>query len=70
MNSDQMWGRLGEASAKIKELTGTLFGNRALILQARIEFAERRAQAAFGDVKSAVLDRRLMSPRSRFVRGS
>ena len=69
MNMDQMWGRLGEASAKAKELAGALLGNRALILQARIDYAERRAQAAFGDVKSAVLDRRALSARARMPRG-
>lgn len=65
MNMDQLWGRIGEASARAREFAGMLIGNRALILQARIDFAEAKAQAAFGDVKSAVQDRRMMFRRAR-----
>jgi hypothetical protein len=68
MNRDQLWGRLGEASARAREWAGALLGNRAMILQARIDVAQRRAQSAFGDAKSAVLGRRVMNPRTRLIR--
>jgi uncharacterized protein YjbJ (UPF0337 family) len=68
MNMDQMWGRLGEARAKVKELAGTLVGDSAMISEARGEFAVRRAQAAFGDAKSAVQERGMITTRGRLSR--
>jgi hypothetical protein len=69
MNRDQLWGRLGEANARAKGLLGALLRNRTMILQARIEYAAARAQRAFGDVKSAVFDRRAMNGRRRIGYG-
>lgn len=70
MNMDQMWGRLGEARAKVKELAGTLVGDSTMISEARSEFAVRRAQAAFGDAKSAVQERGMITKRGRLSRSS
>jgi uncharacterized protein YjbJ (UPF0337 family) len=65
MNRDQVWGRLNKARAKVKELTGTFVGHRALISQARADFTAGRDQAEFGDAKSAVEERRLTRRRDR-----
>ncbi len=63
MNSDQVWGRVGEARAKLKELAGVLVGFEDLASRARLDFAARKAQARFGDAKSAVEKRRVIARR-------
>ena len=60
MNMDQIWGRFGVTRAIVKGLAGAVLHDRALVLQAKIDFATRRAQAAFGDAKSAVQGRRML----------
>ncbi len=65
MNRDQVWGRFGEASAKLRELAGMLGGFDELASRARLDFAARRAQARFGDAKSAVEKRRVVARRGR-----
>jgi uncharacterized protein YjbJ (UPF0337 family) len=65
MNRDQVWGRFGEAKAKLKELAGVLAGFDELALRARLDFAAHRAQARFGDAKSAVEKRREIARRGR-----
>jgi uncharacterized protein YjbJ (UPF0337 family) len=44
--------------AKVKELAGTLVGYKALTSQAKADFNTGKAQAKFGDAKSAVVKRR------------
>ena len=63
MNRDQVWGRVGKARAKMKELVGRLLGRGALISQAKVDFLASRCQAEFGDAKSIVEERRLMRRR-------
>jgi hypothetical protein len=65
MNMDQVWGRVGKARAKMKELAGRLVGHHALIWQAEVEFISSQSQAEFGDAKSVVEERRLMRRRGR-----
>jgi hypothetical protein len=65
MNRDQVLGRLGKATARVKQLAGTLLAHPALIGQAKLDFRASRSQAEFGDAKSAVAQRRLLSRRGR-----
>jgi len=65
MNKDQVLGRLGAATAKVEELAGVVVGHRGLAARGRAAVAASRAQAEFGDAKSAVEKRRLMARRGR-----
>jgi uncharacterized protein YjbJ (UPF0337 family) len=65
MNSDQLWGRLGAAKAKVEELAGTVVGHKALVARGKTNLAVSRARAEFGDAKRAVEKRRLMARRGR-----
>ena len=65
MNTNQIWGRLTMAKAKVKELAGTLAGNHTLISEAHAEFAAGRTQAEFGDAKAVLEKRRLARRRGR-----
>jgi hypothetical protein len=69
MNMDQIWGRFGVTRARVKGLAGALMRDRALVLQAKIDFVTRRAQAAFGDAKSAVHERRMLMRSARLPQG-
>ena len=65
MNRDQVFGRLGKAIAKMKELAGTLIRYDALIWRARLDYMASRSRAEFGDAKSALQHRHLLRRRGR-----
>jgi hypothetical protein len=65
MNRDQVLGRLGKATARVKELAGMLVGHQDLVGQAKLDFRASRSQAEFGDAKSVVEQRRLLRRRGR-----
>jgi hypothetical protein len=67
MNMDQILGRCGATGAIVKQLAGALLGARDLVLKAKIDLARCRAQAAFGDARSAVQERRVLTRSMRLA---
>jgi hypothetical protein len=59
VNRDQFCGRLVEVRAKLLQLASACVGYDKLVARARTDFNIGRAQARFGDAKSAVQRRRL-----------
>ncbi|WP_197703214.1 CsbD family protein [Sulfurifustis variabilis] len=54
INTHQLKGRISQASGKVKEITGRLFGKKALEEKGRAEKTGGRIQAGYGDVKDDI----------------
>lgn len=52
MNKDQIKGRIDEAIGKVRELAGTIIGNKSTELKGRIEQVIGKTQASYGDAKA------------------
>ena len=53
-NKDQVIGRAEEATGKLKEVVGKVFGNKSLEMKGHIQKTVGAAQAFVGDVKERV----------------
>ncbi|MBI3900145.1 MAG: CsbD family protein [Gammaproteobacteria bacterium] len=51
MNSHQLKGRISQATGKLKEITGKLFGNKSLEAKGRAKKTGGKIQAGYGDIK-------------------
>jgi len=56
MNKDQVKGRIKEAKGKAKEIAGKVVGNKDLERKGKIENAEGKVQAGYGDLKEDIKD--------------
>ena len=56
MNKDQFKGRTEQAKGKIKEIAGKVVGNKDLERKGKIENAEGKVQAGYGDLKEDIKD--------------
>jgi uncharacterized protein YjbJ (UPF0337 family) len=51
MNKDQVNGRIKETQGKIKEVAGSIVGNKDLEDKGKVENAVGKIQAGYGDLK-------------------
>ena len=51
MNKDQVKGRVEEAKGKVKEVAGSIIGDKTLEGKGKVQKNVGRAQASYGDVK-------------------
>lgn len=51
MNKDQVKGRIKEAKGKAKEIAGKVVGNKDLEQEGKIENADGKVQAGYGDLR-------------------
>lgn len=51
MNQDQIKGHLNQAKGKIKQVTGKLLGDDALLAEGKINQTVGQVQASLGDLK-------------------
>lgn len=51
MNRHQLKGRISQATGKVKEMTGRLFGNKSLEGKGSVKKAGGKIQAGYGDLK-------------------
>ncbi len=56
MNKDQVKGRIKEAKGKAKEIAGKVVGNKDLEQKGKIENADGKVQAGYGDLREDVKD--------------
>lgn len=56
MNKDQVKGRIKEAKGKAKEIAGKVVGNKDLEQEGKIENADGKVQAGYGDLREDVKD--------------
>ena len=52
MNKDQVDGRKKELAGKIKEVAGSIVGNKEMEIKGKVKNKLGQAQATYGDVKS------------------
>ena len=57
MNKDQVKGRVGQTTGKVKEVAGKLVGNDLLRTEGAADQAKGKVQAGYGDVKENAKDR-------------
>ena len=57
MNKDQVKGRVGQTTGKVKEVAGKLVGNDRLRTEGAADQAKGQVQAGYGDVKENAKDR-------------
>jgi uncharacterized protein YjbJ (UPF0337 family) len=51
MNKDQVKGRVRSAKGKVKEVVGTIVGNRRLESKGKVQKAAGDIQTSYGDLK-------------------
>ncbi len=51
MNRHQLKGRISQATGKVKEMTGRLFGNKPMEGKGRVKKTGGKIQAGYGDLK-------------------
>ena len=56
MNKDQVKGRIKEAKGKAKEIAGKVVGNKDLEQKGKIENADGKIQAGYGDLREDIKD--------------
>lgn len=54
MNRHQLKGRISQATGKVREITGKLFGNKPLERKGRIQNTGGKVQTGYGDLKDDV----------------
>ncbi len=54
MNKDQVKGRYEESKGKVKEIAGSLVGNKDLELEGKVQNTGGKIQAGYGDLKEDV----------------
>ena len=57
MNKDQIKGRIEELKGKAKEVAGSVVGNKSVEAKGVAQKISGKAQAGYGDVKSAAKDK-------------
>ena len=57
MNKDQVKGRVGQTTGKVKEAAGKLVGNDRLRTEGAVDQAKGKVQAGYGDAKENVKDK-------------
>ncbi len=57
MNKDQIKGRIEEMKGKAKEVAGNVVGNKSVQAKGVAQKVAGKAQAGYGDVKSAAKDK-------------
>ena len=57
MNKDQVKGRVGQTTGKVKEVAGKLVGNDRLRTEGAAEQVKGKVQAGYGDAKENAKDR-------------
>jgi uncharacterized protein YjbJ (UPF0337 family) len=56
MNKDQIKGRIKEAKGKVKQVAGKMVGSKDLEKKGKIQHAEGKIQAGYGDGKEDIKD--------------
>jgi uncharacterized protein YjbJ (UPF0337 family) len=54
MNTHQIKGRISQATGKVKEMAGKIFGNRPLETKGRVKKTAGKVQAGYGDLKDDI----------------
>jgi uncharacterized protein YjbJ (UPF0337 family) len=54
MNKNQVKGRVEEVMGKVKEVTGSIVGNKSLEFEGIVQKNAGKIQAGLGDVKSSL----------------
>jgi uncharacterized protein YjbJ (UPF0337 family) len=54
MNTHQIKGRFSQASGRVKELAGKLFGNKPLESRGQVKKTGGKVQAGYGDIKDDI----------------
>ena len=54
MNRHQFKGRISQASGRVKEFAGRLFGNKPLEARGHVKKTGGRIQAGYGDLKDDI----------------
>ena len=57
MNKDQIKGRVGQTTGKVKEVAGKLVGNDRLRTEGAADQVKGKVQAGYGDAKENAKDR-------------
>ena len=57
MNKDQVKGRVGQTTGKVKEVAGKLVGNDRLRTEGAADQVKGKVQAGYGDAKENAKDR-------------
>ena len=57
MNKDQVKGRVGQTTGKVKEVAGKLVGNDRLRTEGAVDQVKGKVQAGYGDAKENAKDR-------------
>ena len=57
MNSDQIKGRVEQATGKVKEVAGKVVGNEKLQTEGLADQVKGKVQAGYGDTKEDVKDK-------------
>ena len=54
MNKDQVKGRVEESKGKVKEIAGSLVGNKDLEVEGKVQNTSGKIQAGYGDLKEDI----------------
>ena len=57
MNKDQVKGRVGQTTGKVKEMAGKVVGNEKLQSEGMADQVKGKVQAGYGDTKENVKDK-------------